>query len=84
MIKLKDLLLEAKWDKVAQKVWDHIISKRIFITQEKLEELSNEFAKKGHYNKKNFYEAVKRIAKSKNWFTKFIVDKGPNGAGVFK
>ena len=84
MIKLKDLLLEAKWDKVAQKVWDHIISKRIFITQETLEELSNAFARKGHYNKKDFYEAVKRIAKSKNWFTQFIVDKGKNGAGVFK
>jgi hypothetical protein len=83
MIKLKDLLLEAKWDKVAHRVWDHIISKRIYLTQEKLEELSNAFARKGHYNKKDFYEAVKRIAKSKNWFTQFIVDKGQNGAGVF-
>ena len=83
MIKLKDLLIEAKWDKVAQRVWDHIISNRIFVTQDKLEELSNEFARKGHYNKKDFYEAVKRVAKSKNWFTKFIVDKGKNGAGVF-
>jgi hypothetical protein len=83
MIKLKDLLLEAKWDKVAHRVWDHIISKRIYLTQEKLEELSNAFAIKCHYNKKDFYEAVKRIAKSKNWFTQFIVDKGQNGAGVF-
>jgi len=83
MIKLKDLLLEAKWDKVAHRVWDHIISKRIYLTQEKLEELSNAFARKGHYNKKDFYEAVKRIAKSKNWFTQFIIDKGQNGAGVF-
>ena len=83
MIKLIDLLLEAKWDKVAHRVWDHIISKRIYLTQEKLEELSNAFARKGHYNKKDFYEAVKRIAKSKNWFTQFIIDKGQNGAGVF-
>jgi hypothetical protein len=27
---------------------------------------------------------VKRVGEEKNWFTRFIMDKGNSGAGVFK
>ena len=72
MIKLKHIISEAKFDKVAEKIWDKIISNRIHITKDQLKDISDEFAKKGHYNKKELHKAVKRVAKQKNWFTKFI------------
>jgi hypothetical protein len=83
VIRLKNILNEAKFDKVATKVWDEIISNKIHVTQKQLEELSNEYARKGHYNMKEVYEAVKRVAQKKNWFTKFIVATDKTGAGVF-
>ena len=72
MIKLKIILSEAKFDKVAEKIWDEIISNRIHVTKKQLKNISDEYAKKGHYNKKEVYKAVERVAKQKNWFTKFM------------
>tara|TARA_R110001583_G_scaffold24369_3_gene88988 strand:- start:279 stop:512 length:234 start_codon:yes stop_codon:yes gene_type:complete len=72
MIKLKIILSEAKFDKVADKIWDKIISNKIHVTKSQLKDLSDDHARKGHYNKKELYKAVKRVAKQKNWFTKFI------------
>ena len=72
MIKLKHIISEAKFDKVAEKIWDEIISNKIHISKDQLKALSEEYAKKGHYNKKEVYKAGKRVAKQKNWFTKFM------------
>ena len=75
MIKLKNLLIEARWDNIASRVWDYIISNRIHVTKESLREISNEVARRAHIQKKGLYDAVVRIADEKNWFTQFILDK---------
>jgi len=84
MIKLKDLLMEAKWDNIAGRVWDYIIQNEVNVTEEKLKELSDIVARKSKISKPKFYEAVKRVGEEKNWFTRFIMYKGKGGAGVFK
>jgi hypothetical protein len=75
VIKLKDLLLEAKWDNIASRVWDYIISNEVHITKESLKEISDEVAKKAKIQKRGLYDAVLRIAEEKNWFTQFILNK---------
>ena len=84
MIKLKHILNEAKWDNIAGRVWDYVIQNEIRVTEEKLKELSDIVARKSKISKAKFYEAVKRVGEEKNWFTKFIMDSGNTGAGVFK
>jgi hypothetical protein len=84
MIKLKDILNEAKWDSIAGRVWDHIISNEIKITQEKLREISDDVARQSKISKNGLYDAVKRVGEDKNWFTNFIMTSGKKGAGVFK
>ncbi len=83
MIKLKDILLEAKWDNIAGRVWDHIISNKMHVTQKKLKEISDTVARHGKISKDGLYSAVKRIGEEKNWFTKFIMYPKKGGAGVF-
>ena len=75
MIKLKQLLTEAKWDNIAGRVWDYIISNRIHVTEKSLREISDTVARRAHIQKKGLYDAVVRIADGKNWFTQFILDK---------
>jgi hypothetical protein len=75
VIKLKTLLVEAKWDHIASRVWDYIISNRIHVTKESLKEISDEVARGAHIQKKGLYDAVLRVADDKNWFTQFILDK---------
>ena len=36
MIKLKDILLEAKWDNIAGRVWDYMISNEKWVTKKAL------------------------------------------------
>tara|TARA_A100001515_G_C4552574_1_gene203947 strand:+ start:360 stop:611 length:252 start_codon:yes stop_codon:yes gene_type:complete len=83
MIKLKDILNEAKWDNIAGRVWDYVISNEIRLTQEKLKEISDSVARQSKISKDGLFQAVKRVGEQKNWFTKFIMDKGKSGAGVF-
>ena len=84
MIKLKDILLEAKWDNIAGRVWDYIISNEIRVSQEKLKEISDDVARQSKISKDGLYDAVKRVGEEKNWFTNFIMTTGKKGAGVFK
>ena len=84
MIKLKDILNEAKWDNIAGRVWDYVISNEIRLTQDKLKEISDSVARQSKINKGGLFDAVKRIGEEKNWFTKFIMDTSNSGAGVFK
>ena len=84
MVKLKDILLEAKWDNIAGRVWDYVISNEIFLTNEKLKEISDSVARQSKISKDGLFKAVKRVGEEKNWFTRFIMDKGNSGAGVFK
>tara|TARA_Y100000296_G_C5065758_1_gene202244 strand:+ start:370 stop:606 length:237 start_codon:yes stop_codon:yes gene_type:complete len=75
MIKLKQLLIEAKWDNIAGRVWDYIISNRVHVTEKSLREISDAIAKRSKIQKAGLYSAVMRIGEEKNWFTEFIVDK---------
>tara|TARA_B100000073_G_scaffold342235_1_gene344984 strand:+ start:96 stop:350 length:255 start_codon:yes stop_codon:yes gene_type:complete len=84
MIKLKDILIEAKWDNIAGRVWDYIISNEIRVSQEKLKEISDDVARQSKISKDGLYKAVKRVGEEKNWFTNFIMTPGKKGAGVFK
>ena len=75
MIKLKDLLSEAKNDLIASRVWDYIISNEVWVTEESLKELSDKVATLSKKNKQSVFDAVLRIGEEKNWFTEFIMDK---------
>tara|TARA_Y100000310_G_C20382543_1_gene668826 strand:+ start:311 stop:592 length:282 start_codon:yes stop_codon:yes gene_type:complete len=83
MIKLKDILMEAKWDNIAGRVWDHIISNEIHVTQDSLREISDTIARQSKISKDGLYSAVMRVGEEKNWFTKFIMYPNEGGAGVF-
>ena len=75
MIKLKDLLLEAKNDLIASRVWDYVISNEIWVNEESLREVSDRVAQIIKKNKKDVFEAVLRIGEEKNWFTEFVTEK---------
>ena len=75
MIKLKQLLIEAKWDNIAGRVWDYIISNRVHVTEKSLREISDTIARRSKIQKAGLYSAVIRIGEEKNWFTEFIMDK---------
>ena len=75
MIKLKDLLSEAKNDLIASRVWDYIISNEVWVTEESLKEISDKVASFSNKNKQNVFDAVLRIGKEKNWFTEYVTDK---------
>ena len=75
MIKLKDLLLEAKWDNIAGRVWDYMISNEKRVTKKSLREISDIIARKAKVNKQGFYEAVVRVGKEKNWLTRMVTHK---------
>ena len=75
MIKLKQLLIEAKWDNIAGRVWDYIISNRVHVTEKSLREISDVIARRSKIQKAGLYDAVIRIGEEKNWFTKFMINK---------
>ena len=75
MIKLKDLIFEAKNDLLASRVWDYIISNEVWVTEESLKEISDKVASFSKKNKQDVIDAVMRIGKEKNWFTEFVTDK---------
>ena len=75
MIKLKQLLTEAKWDNIAGRVWDYIISSRVHVTEKSLREISDKVARISKIKKEGLYKSVMRIGEEKNWFTEFIMDK---------
>jgi len=75
VIKLKDILLEAKWDNIAGRVWDYMISNEKRVTKKSLREISDIIARKAKVNKQGFYEAVVRVGKEKNWLTRMVTYK---------
>ena len=75
MIKLKELIFEAQNDLLASRVWDHIISNKIWVTQESLKEISDKIASLSKKNKQDIFKAVLRIGKQKNWFTEYVINK---------
>ena len=75
MIKLKDLLSEAKNDLIASRVWDYIISNEVWVTEESLKELSDKVATLSKKNKQSVFDAVLRIGEEKNWFTEYVTGK---------
>ena len=75
VIKLKDLIFEAKNDLLASRVWDYIISNEVWVTEESLKEISDKVASFSKKNKQNVFDAVLRIGKEKNWFTEYVTDK---------
>jgi hypothetical protein len=75
MIKLIDILLEAKWDNIAGRVWDYMISNEKRVTKKSLREISDIIARKAKVNKQGFYEAVVRVGKEKNWLTRMVTHK---------
>jgi len=75
MIKLRDLLTEAKNDQLASRVWDYIISNEMWVTENSLKEVSDQVAQIAKKNKQDVFEAVLRIGKQKNWFTEFVTEK---------
>ena len=75
MIKLKDLLSEAKNDLIASRVWDYIITNEVWVTEESLKEISDKVASISKKNKQSVFDAVLRIGKEKNWFTEYVTDK---------
>ena len=75
MVKLKDILLEAKWDNIAGRVWDYMISNEKRVTKKSLREISDIIARKAKVNKQGFYEAVVRVGKEKNWLTRMVTHK---------
>ena len=75
MIKLRDLLTEAKNDQIASRVWDYIIVNELYITKDSLREVSDQVAHITKKNKQDIFDSVLRMGDQKNWFTEFIVDK---------
>ena len=75
MIKLKDILLEAKWDNIAGRVWDYMISNEKWVTKKALKEISDAVATKAKINKQGLYDAVVRVGKEKNWLTRMVTHK---------
>ena len=75
MIKLKDILLEAKWDSIAGRVWDYMISNEKWVTKKSLKEISDAVARKAKINKQGLYDAVVRVGKEKNWLTRMVTHK---------
>jgi hypothetical protein len=75
MIKLRDLLTEAKNDQIASRVWDYIIVNELHITKKSLREVSDQVAYITKKNKQDIFDSVLRMGDQKNWFTEFIVDK---------
>ena len=75
MIKLKDILLEAKWDNIAGRVWDYMISNEKWVTKKALKEISDAVARKAKINKQGLYDAVVRVGKEKNWLTRMVTHK---------
>ena len=75
MIKLRDLLTEAKNDQLASRVWDYIISNEMWVTEDSLKEVSDQVAQIAKKSKQDVFEAVLRIGKQKNWFTEFVTEK---------
>ena len=75
MIKLRDLLTEAKNDQIASRVWDYIITNEIYVTKESLREVSDQVAQITKKKKQDIFDSVLRMGDQKNWFTEFIVDK---------
>ena len=75
MIKLKDILLEAKWDSIAGRVWDYMISNEKWVTKKALKEISDAVARKAKINKQGLYDAVVRVGKEKNWLTRMVTHK---------
>ena len=75
MIKLRDLLTEAKNDQIASRVWDYIIVNELYITKDSLREVSDQVAYITKKNKQDIFDSVLRMGDQKNWFTEFIVDK---------
>ena len=75
MIKLKDILLEAKWDNIAGRVWDYMISNEKWVTKKVLKEISDAVARKAKINKQGLYDAVVRVGKEKNWLTRMVTHK---------
>ena len=75
MIKLIDILLEARWDNIAGRVWDYMISNEKRVTKKSLREISDIIARKAKVNKQGFYEAVVRVGKEKNWLTRMVTHK---------
>ena len=75
MIKLRDLLTEAKNDQIASRVWDYIITNEIYVTKNSLKEVSDQVAYITKKNKQDIFDSVLRMGDQKNWFTEFIVDK---------
>ena len=67
--------MEAKWDNIAGRVWDYIISNRVHVTEKSLREISDVIARRSKIQKAGLYKAVTRIGEEKNWFTKFIINK---------
>ena len=75
MIKLRDILLEAKWDNIAGRVWDYMISNEKWVTKKSLREISDAIARKAKVNKQGLYDAVVRVGKEKNWLTRMVTYK---------
>jgi len=75
MIKLRDLLTEAKNDQLASRVWDYIISNEMWVTENSLKEVSDQVARIAKKNRQEVFKAVLRIGKQKNWFTEFVTEK---------
>ena len=75
MIKLRDLLTEAKNDQIASRVWDYIITNEIYITKNSLKEVSDQVAKITKKNKQDIFDSVLRIGEQKNWLTTYVTEK---------
>ena len=75
MIKLKDILLEAKLDNIAGRVWDYMISNEKWVTKKSLKEISDTIARKAKINKQGLYDAVVRVGKEKNRLTRMVTHK---------
>ena len=75
MIKLRDLLTEAKNDQIASRVWDYIITNEIYVTKESLREVSDQVAQITKKKKQDIFDSVIRIGDRKNWLTTYIIEK---------
>tara|TARA_Y100000034_G_scaffold132769_1_gene196583 strand:- start:1292 stop:1534 length:243 start_codon:yes stop_codon:yes gene_type:complete len=75
MIKLRDLLTEAKNDQIASRVWDYIITNEIYVTKNSLKEVSDQVAYITKKNKQDIFDSVLRIGEQKNWLTTYVMEK---------
>ena len=75
MIKLRDLLTEAKNDQIASRVWDYIITNEIYVTKESLREVSDQVAQNTKKKKQDIFNSVIRIGEQKNWLTTYVTEK---------